>query len=122
MPNLYKIQLKELDGTSENSYISAMATQLNQRDLDLSEQMARIHRMGAESEKRAQEREMMRRDADEQIERIRKLSAESDKYVREQMKIMQETKMVTVSTVFQGLIAVAALMGAGAALVKLFFP
>jgi hypothetical protein len=98
-----------------------MATQLSQKDLDLSEQMARIRQMGAESDKFAEEREMMRRDADEQIERIRKLSSESEKYVREQMKIMQETKMVTVSAVFQGLIAVAALLGAGAALAKLFF-
>ncbi len=53
-------------------------------------------------------------DLDEQIARIQKVNAELG-------KILQETKLATPQTFFQGAIAMAALIGAGIALAKLAF-
>ena len=52
-------------------------------------------------------------DLDKQIARIEKTQAELG-------KILQETRPATPETIFQGGLAVAALIGAGAALAKLF--
>ena len=53
-------------------------------------------------------------DSDEQIARIQKVQAELQ-------KIMQETRLATPQMFFQGALAMAAMIGAGAALAKLFF-
>ena len=59
----------------------------------------------------------------------RKLMAEANKLGAEQLKLSAErakldgeAKVATFATVFQGLIAIGALLGAGAAIAKLFFP
>ena len=61
-------------------------------------------------------------DIDEQIARVSKLVEDIVKSQAETRKLTLETKIVPFSTVFQGLIAIAALMGAGAAIAKLLFP
>jgi hypothetical protein len=77
-----------------------MATQLDD-PLDLKEQLARIDQMRASTEKAIADIQKTRVDID---------------------KVQIETKLITLATVFQGFIAIAALLGAGAALAKLFFP
>ena len=59
---------------------------------------------------------------DERIARIRLMIEESEKFSAETRKLVAESRTVTLSTVFQGFIAIAALLGAGAAIAKLFFP
>jgi hypothetical protein len=71
-----------------------MATQLDPRELDLQEQLVRI----------------------------RLAVYESDKFSAETRKLLAESRTISMATIFQGGIAVAALLGAGAAIVKLFFP
>ena len=71
-----------------------MASQIRPGDLDLQEQLVRIRRA---------------------IEASEKLSAET-------RKLVAEARTVSAATIFQGLIAVAGLLGAGAAIAKLFFP
>ena len=61
-------------------------------------------------------------DVDEQRMRILRAIEEVEKFSAETRKIVAETKYLPLSTVFQGFIAAAALMGAGAAIAKLFFP
>jgi hypothetical protein len=61
-------------------------------------------------------------DIQEQIARIQKMNEETARLIQESRKIGQDTKVVPYATVFQGLIAVAALLGAGAALAKLLLP
>lgn len=56
-----------------------------------------------------------RLDISEQIARIEKTQAELG-------KILQDTKLATPAIFFQGMLATAALLGAGAALAKIFFP
>ena len=60
----------------------------------------------------------------EQIARIRLAQEESDRFSAETRKLIADAKVVPMATVFQGLIAIAALLGAGAgaAIAKLFFP
>lgn len=60
-------------------------------------------------------------DLEEQLARIRRAREESEKFSAETRKFVGETKFMPLSTVFQGLIAIAALLGAGGALAKLFF-
>jgi uncharacterized coiled-coil DUF342 family protein len=109
-----------------------MATQMSQNDLDITEQLARIRRISAESDKLNEERLQFTREQFERMRKLteetdrlnaerRKLTAEADKFGAERRKVMEETKLVSYATIFQGLIAVAALLGAGAALAKLFF-
>lgn len=50
------------------------------------------------------------------------MRVDSDKSWAETHKLLQETRIVTPQVIFQGAIALAALIGAGAALAKLFFP
>ena len=78
-----------------------MATQMDRNELDLQEQLARIRQMGANTDKAIAEIQKTRVDID---------------------KVLKDTKIVTFATVFQGLIAIAGLIGAGAAIAKLFFP
>ena len=78
-----------------------MATQLPPGDLDLQEQIARIRKTQEE---------------------VDKFAAESRKAVADMLKAQAEVRVLPLSTVFQGAIAFAAILGAGAALAKLFFP
>ena len=77
-----------------------MATQLDD-PIDLREQIARIDQMRASTEKALIDIQKTRVDVD---------------------KVLVDTRVASVATVFQGLIAIAALLGAGAAIAKLFFP
>ena len=56
------------------------------------------------------------------FEEIEKVSAETRKLLAEANKVGVDTKTVPYATIFQGLIAVAGLLGAGAAIAKVFFP
>ena len=56
------------------------------------------------------------------FEEIEKTSAETRKLLAEAAKVTVETRAVPYSTIFQGLIAVAGLLGAGAAIAKVLFP
>ena len=60
-------------------------------------------------------------DLQEQIARIRMMGIEQDKRQVEIRKLMQDIKLATPQMFFQGGLAMAALIGAGAALAKLFF-
>ena len=60
-------------------------------------------------------------DLREQLARIDKIHADIQKTLTENGKLMAETKVVPFSAIFQGLIAVAGLLGAGAAIARLFF-
>ncbi|WP_029625216.1 hypothetical protein [Sphingomonas sp. PAMC 26605] len=51
-----------------------------------------------------------------------KLSAEEAKLSAERLKLLAETEILPRNMVFQAMIAFAAILGAGAALAKLFFP
>ena len=61
-------------------------------------------------------------DMREQLARIDQMRASTEKALADIQKTRADTKVVTLATVFQGLIAIAALLGAGAAIAKLFFP
>jgi hypothetical protein len=61
-------------------------------------------------------------DLEEQLVRIRRQAEESEKFSAETRKLLAESKAISLATVFQGFIAIAALMGAGVAIAKLFFP
>lgn len=56
----------------------------------------------------------------EQIARIRMIGVEQDKRQVEIRKLMQDIKLATPQMFFQDALALAALIGAGAALAKLF--
>ena len=58
----------------------------------------------------------------EQLVRIRRQIEESEKFSAETRKLVAESKTIIAATIFQGGIAIAALLGAGAAIAKLFFP
>jgi len=78
-----------------------MATQMEPKELDLQEQMSRLRRAIAESDK---------------------FAAETRKAIEERRKVEAETKMFPLSLILQAMIATAALLGAGAALAKLLLP
>ncbi len=59
-------------------------------------------------------------DIDEQSTRIRAMIADIDKRRVEVQKITQAIKLATPQMFFQGALAMAAIIGAGAALAKLF--
>ena len=61
-------------------------------------------------------------DLQEQIARIRKTQEEVEKFSAETRKIVAETQNMPKSLIFQAMLASAGLLGAGAALAKLFFP
>ena len=61
-------------------------------------------------------------DIEEQIVRIRKAQQEIDQISAQTRKLLAESRVVSYATIFQGFIAIAALIGAGAAIAKLFFP
>ncbi len=61
-------------------------------------------------------------DLRKQLARIDQMRVNTERALAEIQKVRVDTKLVTFATVFQGLIAVAGLLGAGAAIGKLFFP
>jgi hypothetical protein len=63
-----------------------------------------------------------RLDVEEQIARVSKLVEDIVKSQTEREKITTEMKILPLATVFQGFIAFAAVLGAGAAIAKVFFP
>ena len=60
-------------------------------------------------------------DLQEQIARIRKTQAEIDKMFDERNKLQVETRYFPAALIFQAMIAAAALLGAGATITKVFF-
>jgi hypothetical protein len=71
-----------------------MATQMDRGELDLQEQLARIRQMGVNT----------------------------DKAIAEMQKTRAEVDVMPRALGFQAMLATAALLGAGAAIAKLFFP
>ncbi len=63
-----------------------------------------------------------RLDVEEQIARISKLVEDVVKSQAETRKITAETQYMPRALIFQAMLATAALLGAGAAVAKLFFP
>ena len=61
-------------------------------------------------------------DLEEQLARIAQMRVDSEKSQAQIHKLIEETRIVTPQVIFHGAIAMAALIGAGAALAKLFFP
>jgi hypothetical protein len=78
-----------------------MATQIEPKELDLQERLVRIRR---------------------QVEESEKFSAETRKLVADMTKVQSDLKYQPWFILFQGVLAVAALMGAGAAITKFFLP
>jgi hypothetical protein len=85
-----------------------MATQMDRGELDLQEQLARIREMSSNSDKLHLE--------------TQKLMAESLKFETERFKAGRESEFMPRNMIFQAMLATAALLGAGAAIAKLFFP
>ena len=78
-----------------------MATQIDPKELDLQEQLARIRQMMDDSDR---------------------ARAEQAKVIEERNKLLAEVKFFPASLIFQAMLATAALLGAGAAIAKVFFP
>ena len=89
-----------------------MATQPDEMKLDLEEQLVRIAKMRAETDKLIEENRLARP----------QIWAEAELARARTERLIQETRLATPQTFVQGAIAMAALIGAGAALAKLFFP
>jgi hypothetical protein len=70
----------------------------------------------------ATQSDLGRLDIEEQIVRISKLVEDVVTSQAETRKIMTETQYLPRTMIFQAMLATAALIGAGAALAKLFFP
>lgn len=85
-----------------------MATAPQNETLNIEEQLARIAKMRVETDKA--------------IEETRKIMRETNKTSEETRKIIRETDIMPRAMIFQAMIATAALLGAGAAIAKLFFP
>lgn len=84
-----------------------MATQIEHQELDLQEQLARIRKTQGEIDKMFDERS--------------RIQTEIDKMYYERSKIQTEIKVIPATMIFQAMLASAALIGAGAAIAKLFF-
>ena len=61
-------------------------------------------------------------DFEERFARLRLMIEESEKFSAETRKLVAESKSLLLATVSQRAIAIAALLGVGAAIAKLFFP
>ncbi len=59
---------------------------------------------------------------EEQLARIAQMRVDSEKSQAQTTKLVQDIRLAAPQTFFQGGLAMAALIGAGAALAKLFFP
>ena len=56
------------------------------------------------------------------LEEMEKIVTETRRLNAEANKVGVETRTIPYATIFQGLIAIAGLLGAGAAIAKVFFP
>jgi len=92
-----------------------MATQLDPHELDIQEQLARIRQMGLNTDKLILESQKL------QLERL-KVETDTEKALAEIRQINAATQFMPRSMIFQAMLATAALLGAGAAIAKLFFP
>ena len=92
-----------------------MATQIGPEQLDFDERSVRMQEMIANSEKLILEGQKL------QFERY-KLEAERLKIEADRLKAGIETELLPRSMILQAMLATAALLGAGAAIAKLFFP
>ena len=92
-----------------------MATQVLADDLDLQEQFARIRQMGVNTDKLILENQKLL------LERLQ-VESYTEKAIAEVRKLNSETALMPKSIGFQAMLATAALLGAGAAIAKLFFP
>lgn len=61
-------------------------------------------------------------DIEEQLARIAQMRVDAEKSWAQTHKLFQEIRLATPQMFFQGAIAMAAMIGAGVALGKLFFP
>ncbi len=85
-----------------------MATQLHPETLNLQEQIARIAQI--------------QEDIDRTRAEAHKAQAEVDRVLAETRKAHAEIEFMPRIMIFQAMLATAALLGAGAAIAKLFFP
>lgn len=92
-----------------------MATQADPKELDLRKQLADIDQALAQAARHRAEIEMSRAQRD-------KMQADIDMARAQRDKMQAEVKILPAATIFQAMIATAALLGAGAAIAKLFFP
>ncbi|MBX9814539.1 MAG: hypothetical protein A4S12_01755 [Proteobacteria bacterium SG_bin5] len=99
-----------------------MATQVPPGDLDLQEQFARIRQIIVNSEKLQLEHQKLQLEQLQVQTDTEKALAETRRIVADMLKAQAETKILPFSTIFQAMLATAALLGAGAAIAKLFFP
>ena len=91
-----------------------MATYLGSDQFDTDERLARLREIINNSEKLQLEGQKL------QAERL-KLEAERLRIEAEKLKAGVETDLMPRSMIFQAMLAAAALLGAGAAIAKLFF-
>jgi hypothetical protein len=92
-----------------------MATQVSMEQLDFDERTVRLREMIANSEKLILEGQKL------QFERY-KLEEERLKIEADRLKAGVEMQLLPRGMIFQAMLASAALLGAGAAIAKLFFP
>ena len=92
-----------------------MATHIPPGDLDFQEQLARIRQIGINTEKLILENQRL------QLDRL-KVETDTEKALAEIKKTRVEIDLMPRSVIFQAMLATAALLGAGAAIAKLFFP
>ena len=92
-----------------------MATQIDPKELDMQEQLARIRKTQAEIDTMFDERSKLQSD-------IQRIIAETDQRHAEREKIIGETKYIGPAIILQAMIATGALLAAGATVAKVFFP
>jgi hypothetical protein len=97
-----------------------MATQLEAKELDLQEQLARIREIGSNSEKLLLEGQKLQFERNKLDAERLKLEVERLKMDSERRKVDNDTRLSPWLFVVQATLGAAAIMGAGAALAKLF--
>ena len=91
--------------------------------LDLQEQIARIAKIQEDIDRsRAEMNRMQGIDKDRALVEHERTIAEIERIRLEAAKFRSETQLMPRSMIFQAMLATAALLGAGAAIAKLFFP
>ena len=98
-----------------------MATQFLPDQLELDERQARLREIIVNSEKLQLEGQKLSFERNKLDAERLKMDAERLKMDAERSKIDRETGIITWVTIFQAMLATAALIGAGAAIAKIFF-
>ena len=99
-----------------------MATQADPDSYDLDVRQARLREIVANAEKLQLEGQKLAFERNKLDAERLKLEGERLKMEAERIKTGVETELMPRSMIFQAMLATAALLGAGAAIAKLFFP